>query len=344
MRRWKFCSILILALAFGALGCGGGASSTSITLTINPTAASVVTNTSQSFVSVVGGSTNTAVTWTLTCPTGVTAPACGTINANGLYTAPATVPTVTTNGTVTITPTATITATAQADSTKTATATVTIISGIRITITPTAATVGTGETFPFTATVVNPGCNQSIVGNHCLEVTWTLSTTSGVGSIDANGLYTAPATAPSPSTVAITATSVSDTSITAIATVTVVTAVDPTLTSVSPKTVGLGSLFQDIYITGTNFISTNNVFVNGTLIAATSAAGFSSSVIRARIPATLMAVPPPSGILQVTVSRQTGTPQNCAPDVTQCQIVVSGVRPAIAGPSPDSISQTPQEC
>src|ERR1019366_7683733 len=108
---------------------------------------------------------------------------------------------------------------------------------------------------------------------------------------------------------------------------------------VSPKAVGLGSLFQDIYITGTNFISTNNVFVNGIPIAATSVADISSSVIRARIPATLIAVPPPSGLLQVTVSQQVGTPQNCAPDVTQCQIVVSGVRPAVVGASPDSISQ-----
>ena len=339
MRRWKFCSILILALAFGALGCGGSA--TSVTLTISPTSASVVTNTTQSFLAVVGGTTNTAVTWTVTCPTGVTAPACGTIDATGLYTAPTIVPTVTTNGTATITPTATITATSQANTAQTATATVTIISGISIALTPTTATVGTGERFPFTATVNNPGCNQSIVGNTCLDVKWTLPTTAGNwGSIDVNGNYTAPATAPSPSTVAITATSVSDPAITAIATVTVVTVVDPTLTSVSPKSVGLGSLFQDIYVTGTNFISTSKVFVNGTLIAATSAADISSSVIRTRIPATLMAVPLRSGLLQVTVSRQTGTPQNCAPDVTQCQIVVSGVRPAIVGPSPDSISQS----
>jgi DNA-binding beta-propeller fold protein YncE len=99
-------------------------------------------------------------------------------------------------------------------------------------------------------------------------------------------------------------------------------------------------LFQDIYLTGTNFISTNHVFVNGTPIAATAVADISSSVIRARIPATLIAVPPPSGLLTVTVSRQSGTPQNCAPDVTQCQIVVTSVRPAVVGPSPDSISQS----
>ena len=40
----------------------------------------------------------TTVTWTVTCATGVTAPTCGTIDTNGLYTAPATIPTATSKG------------------------------------------------------------------------------------------------------------------------------------------------------------------------------------------------------------------------------------------------------
>src|SRR6202035_2458360 len=119
----------------------------SISIAISPTVASVITNTTQTFSVFVTGSGDQTATWTVTCPTGVTAPACGTIDTNGVYTAPKTVPTVssTTGGTPTITPTATITATAHADMTKTATATVTIISGISILISPTTATVGTGE-------------------------------------------------------------------------------------------------------------------------------------------------------------------------------------------------------
>ena len=333
-----------LALALGALGCGGSAAS-GVTLQIGPTSASVITNTTQQFAATVTGSTNTVVTWTVTCPTGVTAPACGTIDANGLYKAPATIPTVPATGgstTPTPTPTATITATAQADTTKTATATITIITGISITLTPASATVGTNEHFTIVATVSNPGCDTT-TNPSCLNVTWSVPNTNGVptagvGTIDANGVYTAPPTAPSPNSVTITATSTVDTSITATATITVVTASDPTLTSVSPTIAALGSLFQDIYITGTNFISTNSVFVNGTLIDPSTVADVSSSVIRARIPATLLAAPPSSGILQVSVSRQVGTPQNCT-DVSQCQVLVKGVRPAIVGPSPDSISQ-----
>ncbi len=115
MRRWKFCSILTIALALGALGCGSS-SPTTVTLTIAPTTVSVVTNLTQQFSAFVTGSSNMTVTWTIACATGVTATgACGTINAAGLYTAPATIPTVTTNGTTTTAPTATITATSAAD-------------------------------------------------------------------------------------------------------------------------------------------------------------------------------------------------------------------------------------
>jgi len=350
--RWKYFSLFTLALVFGAVGCAGNKAASTITVTVSPTTASVITNTTQTFTAFVNGTTDQVVTWTITCPTGVTAPACGTIDSNGVYTAPKTVPTVTTNGTTTITPTATITATAHADTTKTATATVTIISGISISIAPTTATVGTGEHFDhFAATVNNPGCSQT-TDPQCLAVTWSVPATTGNtnGTITDTGItngvdfavYKAPAIPPVPNTVTITAASVKDPAVTATATVMIVTATPPTLTSVSPTKIGLGSLFQDIYITGTNFISTNNVYVNGNLIGGSgpdnlpAVSVVSSSVIRARVPGTLLATPPPSGILTVTVSQQTGGQQHCSPE---CELTVVPVRPAIIGPSPDSIPQ-----
>ena len=341
MRWWKFSTILTLAAALGAWGCGGSKSS-GVAITVTPTTASVITNRTQQFSGAVTGSSNTAITWALTCATGVTANTCGSIDATGLYTAPATIPTITSNGTATIAPAVTVTATAQADTTKTATATLTIVTGISITLTPTTATVGTGETFSFTATVNNPGCNVTS-NSTCDNVTWSLSTTlTGIGTIGATtGVYTAPTTVPSPSTVIITATSVSDTSVTATATVTVVTATTPTVTSVSPTTTALGGLFQDIYITGTNFISTNHVFVNGVQLPIALVTAVSSAVIRARIPDFILAVPPASGILQIGVSEQTGTGgiQTCTTDASLCQITVAGVRPGVVGPSPESIPQ-----
>ncbi|MGA7793901.1 MAG: hypothetical protein WCA19_12755 [Candidatus Acidiferrales bacterium] len=338
MRWWKVSTILTLAAALGALGCGGSSSS-GVSITISPTTASVITNRTQLFSGAVTGNSNTAITWTVTCATGVTANTCGSIDATGLYTAPATIPTITSSGTTTIEPAVTITATAQADTTKAATATLTIVTGISIVITPTTATVGTGEFFLFTATVNNPGCNLTS-NPTCENVTWSLSTTlTGIGTIGSTtGVYTAPTTVPSPSTVIITATSVADTSVTATATVTVETATTPTVTSVSPNATALGGLFQDIYITGTNFISTENVYVNGVQLASTFVTNVSTSVIRARIPDFLLAVPPPSNQFVIGVSEQSGPIQTCS-DASQCEVTVAGARPGVVGPSPDSIPQ-----
>jgi DNA-binding beta-propeller fold protein YncE len=242
----------------------------------------------------------------------------------------------------------TISGTAQADTTKVATATLTIVTGISISLNPISATVGTGETFLFTATVNNPGCN--IVSTPtCNNVTWSLSTTlTGIGTIGStSGVYTAPSTVPSPSTVTVTATSVADTSVTATASVLVVTASQPTVTSVSPNTTPLGGLFQDIYITGTNFISTENVFINNVELASTFVTDISSSVIRARIPDYILAAPPqpasssglPSNVLQIGVSEQSGAIQTCTANASQCRITVVGVRPGVVGPTPSSIPQ-----
>ncbi len=344
MRRWKLSTILTLAAALGALGCGSSASST-VAITVSPTVASVITNRTQLFSGLVTGNTNTAITWTLTCETisNVLATNCGSIDATGLYTAPATIPSVTISGTPTIAPQVTVTGTAQADTTKFSTATLTIVTGISITLTPNSATVGTGETFLFSATVNNPGCTSS---STCDNVTWSLSTTlTGIGAIGSTtGVYTAPTAVPSPSTVFVTATSVADTSVTAIASVSVVTASTPTVTSVSPNTTALGSLFQDVYITGTNFISTENVYINNSQLAPAFVTNISSSVIRARIPDFILSSPPPplvgvpSGTLLVGVSEQSGAVQTCA-NASQCEISLLAVRPGVVGPTPTTIPQ-----
>ncbi len=345
MRGWRFVGIAALAAALGALGCGSGSSS-GVAISVTPTTASVITNRTQQFTGAVTGSSNTAITWTLTCASGVAANTCGSIDATGLYTAPATIPTVTSSGTTTIEPAVTVTATAQADTSKTATATLTIVTGISITITPASATVGTGEFFQFTATVNNPGCNLTS-NPTCDNVTWSLPTgltpANADGSIGSTtGVFTAPSTVPSSpnsSTVIVTATSVADTSVTATAIVTVETATTPTVTSVSPNTAPLGALFQDIYISGTNFISTEEVFINGVQLAPTFVNQVSTSLIRARVPDFILASPPLSGIFQISVSEQSGPAQTCTTDVSACQIAVIAARPGVVGPSPDSIPQ-----
>lgn len=88
---------------------------------------------------------------------------------------------------------------------------------VAVTVTPTTVSTTAGTNQQFAA---------SVTGTSDTAVTWTASGTgcTGVtcGTISSSGLYTAPATVPSPATVTITATSVSDPTKSASATVTIV--------------------------------------------------------------------------------------------------------------------------
>jgi hypothetical protein len=175
--------------------------SASATVTINPTAppiavtvvpatATVAPGGTNQFTAQVSNSSDNAVTWTATQ---------GTVSTTGLYTAPA--------GT-SITA-ATVTASSVADPTKSASATVTITAQalpVVVTITPATATVASGASSQFNATVSNTSNTA---------VTW--STTQG--TVSSGGLYTAPAVTAN-STASVTATSAADTTKSAGATVT----------------------------------------------------------------------------------------------------------------------------
>ena len=88
--------------------------------------------------------------------------------------------------------------------------------GVSVTVTPPSATVLLGDTQPFTATVQNAAESA---------VTWSVNGTVGgnpsVGTIDANGVYTAPLVVPPSGTVTIAATSVAAPTASASSTVTV---------------------------------------------------------------------------------------------------------------------------
>lgn len=342
MRRWKRWIILGLALSWGALGCGSSNTGTGgITIVVSPaTGTTVVVGTTTQFTASVTGTTNVSVTWQVNGVTGGNLTT-GTINSSGLFTAPAVVPNPAT---------VTVAAISQANSNVTANSVITIDSGVSVLLLPTTATVGTGESFTLTSCVTGIPSGTNNFGNCDVgdnaAVTWTVTATTNGSFSSATGItttYIAPATVPSPATVTVTATSAYDTTKTATLSITLVTATNPTLTSVSPTVAGLGSVFQDAYIAGTGFISTTQVFINGTLVDPSLIAASSSTNLRVRIPASDLNVPPTppatSDILTITASRQGGTPQNCSPDPTQCQIVASPQRPGVVGPTPNSIAQ-----
>jgi uncharacterized protein (DUF1800 family) len=128
-------------------------------------------------------------------------------------------------------------------------------SNITVTISPKTATLGAGNVQQFQATVT---------GAIDLSVTWSVNGVnfgnSAVGKIDFEGNYTAPNNILGLGSVTVTATSNANTAKSDSATVTLTNPV-PTLTSITPATVGLGS-FQ-ITLNGTGFVSTSTATFGG---------------------------------------------------------------------------------
>jgi hypothetical protein len=155
-----------------------------VSVTVSPTSATLLPGATQQFTATVTGSSNTAVTWTATG---------GNVSSSGLFTAG-----TTTGGFA-------VTATSVADATKTASASVTIQPApvVSVTVSPTSATVQSGATQQFTATVT---------GSSNTAVTWTATG----GTISSSGLFTAGQSA---GNFSVTAKSVADTSKTGTASV-----------------------------------------------------------------------------------------------------------------------------
>jgi hypothetical protein len=190
---------------------------TPVVLTLSPTGATSLTGgQSATFTATISGTTNTAVTWSLSTQV-------GTIT-NGVYQAPTTIV-----GQQSVT----VTATSVADSTKTASATVSLIP-VGVTVGPPTASLGGGASATFAA---------SVTGSSNTAVTWSLS--SPVGTV-VNGVYTAPTIIGSAQTVTLTATSVADPTQFATATITLT----PTLAAPSTPHFGNDGSQLTSYVPG----------------------------------------------------------------------------------------------
>lgn len=179
-------------LAYDPQGIVVGGSPT-IRVSLSPQSVSLRSGLNQQFTAAVTGTSNTAVTWSIS-------PNVGTISGGGLYIAPSQ---ITQNQTVTVK------ATSVADTSKFATATVTLQPGVSVSVTPTSATLVASQMKQFTATVS---------GSSNTAVTWSISPM--VGAISSSGVYTAPGIISATQTVTVKATSVADTGKSASAVVT----------------------------------------------------------------------------------------------------------------------------
>ena len=155
--------------------------------------ASLSVGATQQFTATATNATDKAVTWSVNGAKGGNSTV-GTISSTGLYKAPTTVPAPAS---------VSITATKTTDATKFATAQVTI--KLKISVSPTSASVELFHAQQFSAVVVG-------VANTAVQ--WSIDGIQGgnstVGTIGAAGLYTAPISLPSPPTITVEATSVAD--------------------------------------------------------------------------------------------------------------------------------------
>src|ERR1700736_1739455 len=206
----SFTTQLLAALIFLLTGCGGSSTCTSntstntsctttstVTITLHPsTTTDVPLGATLQITADVSGSSNTALTWQVNGHDGGNSTV-GTISSSGLYTPPATVPNPSE---------VSVTAISKANTNDEANVSLVIVSGVSITVSPTAANLLPGKSQQFTST---------LTGNSNTNVTWAVAGVAGgnssVGTITSQGLYTAPSTlSRAPQSITISATSAVD--------------------------------------------------------------------------------------------------------------------------------------
>ena len=264
-----------------------------------------------------------------------------------------------------------ITATSVADPKKSGSSTLSLDSGITVTLTPTTASVPTSvdlntkkSTFQFSAALTNdPQPPQG--------VTWLITqatlTTGGTyptlatcdptcGSIDANGLYTAPTTVPTTATVTLVVTSKADNTRFALGTITITKGLPVTFNGISPTVVPQGASFYDVYIDAPNMTSASFITLTGTASQPATKNSASGQIkILFPIPTTALPAPPSSGArlrLNVSDLSKADTYTVAVFDPAQCTgacplttghgpiaFQVQPVRPTSVASIPDSVPQ-----
>jgi len=226
-----FCGVLICVPR--------GRAQSRISVSVSPTSASVQAGGgTQSFTATVHHDRKTqGVRWTLS-GSGCTGSACGSLSATTsasgtpiTYSAPASVPNPAT---------VTLTATSISDTTKKASAKITVTPPTSVAISPTSASLNPSAVQQFSATAANDPSSLGVswtlnqLGSSCAP---TCGTLSGVSSSAVT--YAAPSTLPANSIVTLTATSLSDSSDTASATITLLASKGAISVAISPKRGGL---------------------------------------------------------------------------------------------------------
>ena len=290
------------------------ANPSAVSVTISPNSATLPSAGSQQFSANVSNSSNTAVTWSASE---------GKISSNGMFTAP----TVSSNTSVTVM------ATSAGDPSKSAQASVSVDPAtqvpVSVSITPTSASIASGATQQFSATV-NNASNPA--------VTWSASN----GTISPSGMFTAPSVTATTS-VTVTATSIADPSKRAQASVSVnpATAVSVSITPASANLVGGATQQFSATVNNTSNIAVSWQASNGTISpTGLFTAPNVGSTISVTVNATSVADSTQSAQATVTVDPPPPQPAGGGGDNTYCG---PGNVPNF-GATHDGPAQLPQTC
>lgn len=284
-------------------------SASAVSVSVSPTTAQISGGGQLQFSATVSGSTNTAVAWKVS-GAGCSGTSCGTISASGLYTAPTSIPSPAV---------VTVTAASVADPGQSASATVSLTAAPVLTISPASPQIKPQGQVQFTASGPQSGV-----------VIWSISGAgcSGIacGSINSSGLYTAPATAPSPNTVTVTATSLTNE---AISGSTVVKIVAPATVgvAVTPADVSLNSGAKQQFaatVTG----SSNTAVTWG--LSGTGCAGSLCGAITSTGLYTAPSTPPDPPFVTVTATSSADSSKSGSASVTVIENVAISVSPTTA--------------
>gem|GEM_PF-706509 len=252
-----FAGAALVVMGLFLTGCGGGGggsivpspaqnTSRTVTVTLSPSTATLNVGATQQFSASVSGSSSTSVTWSVNGVSGGSS-AMGTVSTSGLYKAPASVPSASVM----------VTATSVADSSSSASSSVKITSSTSVSVSPSKASIATGATQQFTATVT--GLANTVVS---WSVNGMAGGSSALGTVSSMGLYTAPASLPSPNPVTVTATSVASPGQSASAMVTIVTS-SGSLSSLNPIVSMQNTQSLTLAVNGSGFSSSSQVQFNG---------------------------------------------------------------------------------
>lgn len=192
---------------------------------------------------------------------------------------------------------------------------------------PTSVTLAINNTQQFTATTT--GCSPSTVFYQVNGVTGGNAT---VGTISVGGLYTAPASVPTPATVTVTAVSNQDNTKVANSSVTIQNPPPPCTISIVPTSANLNTNATQQFTATTNGCSPSTVTytVNG-VTGGNSTVGTINGTGLYTAPAN---VPTPNNVTVCGVSNQTSGPSACANVVLSAPPVCSVSISPISGPPP----------